>query len=328
MSTHITLSEALERFLLEDRAEATRTSYRKVLKKAIAFFGPGRAVDAPVREDVLRYVAYLREQSARYTDHPTRPIERGGLSPKTVEKHVKTVVTFFNWLVENGYRLDNPAGHLRLRRYRRPLGVSKAATPAELQAMYRVAMAKAELGRPLHLAVLLFLADTGCRAGEAAALTVGDLLLGEQAAWVNGKGDKTRPVFFGARTTAALAAVLALKPEALAETPLFGLNTDSLSQVINRLAKDAGIARPIGAHAIRHRVGQVWASAKMGEQATQMKLGHDSAAITVEMYYNTTWDHIRQATKTLELAAIFGVPDEPPSLPRSLPLPKKKSEEC
>lgn len=306
----LTLSSALDLFLLEDRACSTQETYRKVLQRAITWIGPGRPVDQVTKDDVLRYVHCLREQSEKYTGHPRRPSESGALSPKTVEKHVKTISTFFNWLEENGHRTGNPTDHLKLRRYQRPPGVSKAATPEELKAILHVAEGKAAAGKPLHLAVFLFLCDTGCRAGEAASLTIDNLVLDQLGAWVTGKGDKTRPVFYGDRTAAVLRAWLDVRPES-SDRRVFGLTPDSLSQVIARLAKTAGIKRNIGAHAIRHRVGQVWAGAKMSEQATQMKLGHDNPAVTMEMYYNTTWEHVKAASSELALAAIFGVPSEP-----------------
>jgi site-specific recombinase XerD len=312
MNETLTLSAAVARFLLEDRAPATRTTYRKVLTQALAFFGPQRAVDLVTRDDVLLWIAHLRNQTERYVNHPQRGIAQGGLSPKTIEKRVKTLITFFNWLEECEYLEKNPTNAIKLRRYQRPPGTSRAATPDELQAMLAVAEAKARLGNKKHLAVFLFLCDTGCRAGEAASLVVSNLHIQQLGAWVIGKGDKMRPVFFGQRTAAALMDWLAVHPHHTADARVFDMsNADSLSQIVRRLAQDAAIQRPLAAHAIRHRVGQVWSTARMGEQATQLKLGHDDPAVTIEMYYNQTYEHIQQASVELSLASIYGLPSEP-----------------
>lgn len=309
------LENLVRLFLLEDRAISTRMTYERVLNPAVRFFGPGREIALVTREDILRYIAQLWEQPARYANHPRRPAEQGGLAPRTVEKQVKTLVTFFRWVVSHGYCDQNPAENLRLRRFQRPPGSSKAATPQELQALLRIAEAKARLGKTKHLAILLFLADTGSRAGEAASLTIANLLLDQLGAWVVGKGDKMRPVFYGPRTADVLRTWLDEHPHPTPDALVFDMRTASaLSQVIERLAQNAGIKRPLHAHAIRHRVGQVWSSAKLGEQATQMKLGHDDPAVTIEMYYNTTWEHIQVASQDLSLAAIFGLPSEPPRL--------------
>lgn len=323
--SRLTLSAALESFLLEDRAPSTRVAYRRTIGQALAFFGPERDADLVTREDVLRYVSHLRERTTRYADHPRRPTLEGPLSPATVQKHVKTLTSFFGWMVEQGIRPDNPAANLKLKRYRRAPGESKAATPEELQAILKVAEAKAALGQPKHLAIFLFLCDTGCRAGEAASLIVNNLLLDQLGAWVIGKGDKLRPVFFGEATADALRAWLAAQSDLTPQSTVFGMTAASISQTIYRMAKTAGIERSLKAHSIRHRVGQVWASAKLGERATQLKLGHDNPAVTVEMYYNTTWEHIQSSSRQLSLAAIYGLPSEPRHLsaPTILPLPDR-----
>lgn len=313
----LTLSEALTLFLLEDRARATRDTYRKVLQRAFAFFGPARLLTDITRQDILRYLSYLRDQSVRYADHPLRPAERGGLAPRTIEKHSRSLSTFFNWAVDQEYLQASPAARLKLRRYQRPPGSSKAATPEELKAILEVAEAKAKLGKILHLAIFLFLCDTGARAGEAASLTLDDLNLETFTAQSIGKGDKMRPLFFGRRTATVLQTLLDQRSEDDPDDRLFGMTADSLSQVIYRMAKRAGIKHPIGSHAIRHRVGQVWSGARLSEQATQMKLGHDDPAVTIEMYYNTTWDYIRETSLELELASIYGIPAEPKRLQSS-----------
>jgi site-specific recombinase XerD len=328
MNNTLTLSAAVARFLLEDRAPSTRDTYRSVLSKALDFLGGDKHISLVTREDILEYVEHLRSQTERYADHPRRNVTAGGLSPKTIEKRVKTLTTFFNWLEEEGYIEVSPARRLKLRRFQRPPGASRAATPKELQAILAVAEAKARLGNHKHLAVFLFLCDTGCRAGEAADLLIGNLHTSQLGAWVVGKGDKLRPVFFGQRTAAALRAWIERHPSPAPDARVFDLqDARVLSQVIHRMAQSAGITRPIGAHAIRHRVGQVWASARMGEQATQLKLGHDDPAITIEMYYNQTYDHIQQASIELSLASIYGLPSEPARMvgPQFAPMPTQQN---
>lgn len=319
------LSEALKLFLLEDRAATTNATYRKVLKPAFAFFGNDREVGEVDREDVLRYVAYLRERAVRYENHPRRKTERGGLSPRTIEKHVRSIVTFFHWSADNGFCAVNPADRLRLKRYQRPPGVTKAAAQVELQAILKQAEAKAVTGHPKPLAIFLFLVDTGCRAGEAADMVIGNLSLDDGSAWVLGKGDKLRPVFFGARTAEALRRWLAVHPHPVAEESVFQMTADSLSQVVARMAQRAGIERPIGAHAIRHAVANAWKLAKINIEAIQLKMGHDDVVTTLKMYGNTEWDYVRHTSRELELAALDG--PRPTSFnlkaPRVLPGNKK-----
>lgn len=319
------LSHALKTFLLEDRAASTNATYRKVLSRAIDFWGPDREVYQIAKSDVLLYVQHLREQTVRYESHPRRQAERGGLSPYTIEKHVKSLSTFFRWCVDNEYCLTNPADKLRLRRFQRPPGSTKAATQKEMQAILRLAEAKAITGHNKHLAIFLFLADTGCRAGEAASAVIGNLSLEAGSAWVLGKGDKLRPVFFGPRTAEALRQWLAVHPKPTAEETVFQMTADSISQVVARMAQQAGVERPLGAHAIRHAVANAWKLAKVNVEAIQLKLGHDDLVTTLKMYGNTEWDYVRHISRELELAAIDG--PRPASFvlgaPRVLPGNKK-----
>jgi integrase/recombinase XerD len=320
------LNCALENFLLEDRADSTNATYRKVLSRALNFFGPDREAGEITKPDILLYVQHLREQEVRYEFHPTRQTERGGLSPRTVEKHVKSLTTFFRWCADNGYCEVTPVDKLRLRRFQRPPGVTKAATQAELQAILRFAQAKAITGHPKPLAIFLFLADTGCRAGEAASVAIGNLSLETGSAWVLGKGDKLRPVFFGPRTAEALGKWLAVHPRPIADEFVFPLTADSLSQVIARMAQQSGIERPIGSHAIRHAVANAWKLAKINVEAIQLKLGHDDVVTTMKMYGNTEWDYVRHISQQLELAAIDGPRPAPFVLgaPRILPGARNK----
>ncbi|MBI5957899.1 MAG: tyrosine-type recombinase/integrase [Chloroflexi bacterium] len=297
--------EALGAFLMEDRAPSTNATYKKVLGRALEFLGD-RDVDLITKEDVLRYVKHMRERTMRYETHGRRPSEQGGLSPKTIEQHVKSLTTFFRWMVVNGHRSNNPIENLQLRRYQRPPGSTKAATQKELQSILKIAEAKAVVGHPKHLAIFLFLADTGCRAGEAASMVIGNLSLEAGSAWVLGKGDKLRPVFFGSRTGDALRQWLMIHPKPIAEETVFLISSDSISQVISRLAQQAGIERPIGSHAIRHAVANAWKLAKVNMEAIQLKLGHDDVVTTMKMYGNTEWDYVRHQSHELALAAIEG----------------------
>lgn len=320
-----TLVEAVDTFLLEDFATSTRKYYQTALRKTLKFFDPDQPVKKLTRSDVLLYIRALRDQDERYVGHPRRPVQRGPLSPRTISKYFESLSALLAWCVKRGYLKTNPADGIDLRRSDRPAGTSRAATPEELQAIRAVAEAKAKLGRPQHLALFLFFCDTGARAGEADSLVADNLFLDQGMAWVIGKGDKMRPIFFGPETADALRVWMEVhKPEA--HEKVFAMDGNSASQVITRMAEKAGIVRPLGAHSIRHRVGQVWAQFA-NIQEVQLKLGHEDPAITIEYYYNTPWESIMNLTTKMALAALYGIPTERVRLPtpRIMPLPLQKT---
>jgi site-specific recombinase XerD len=105
------------------------------------------------------------------------------------------------------------------------------------------------------VAIIRLLADTGLRASELCALTVGDVT-GRRIAVQHGKGGKDRAVFIGDATRRALAEYLSTRPGRGPEDPLIvslktgaALTYDGLKQVLERLGKRAGVDGQ--AHAFR-----------------------------------------------------------------------------
>ena len=111
----------------------------------------------------------------------------------------------------------------------------------------------------MHAMVLLLL-DTGMRASELCALTLGNTHLNEGYVKALGKGAKERIVPFGTLTRKSLLRYIhSYRPEpASAEVDELFLSTngtplsyDGLAQALKRLGKAAGVPR-LHAHLFRH----------------------------------------------------------------------------
>jgi site-specific recombinase XerD len=74
---------------------------------------------------------------------------------------------------------------------------------AELAALLKACQGKTFADRRDE-AVVRFLLDTGCRVSEMCGITLDDVDLDHELVIVTGKGRKTRPVYFGARTARAI----------------------------------------------------------------------------------------------------------------------------
>lgn len=299
------LETALQMFLRVDRAPSTNESYRRILVRFVAEVGPRRAVTLVTPADLDDYVHRLRSQQERYAGHPRRPAAAGPLSPATVEKNVKAVKAFFNFLSRRGHLEASPAADLRVRHFRRPPGASKAITPEELAALLEACHSS-----PRDVALVLFLADTGCRARGAASLTLEGLHLAEGRALLEEKGGVCHNAFFGPRTAAALESWLAYRP-LVAHRYVWTsrrdgapLTSEAISEVIRRRGHQAGIPRPIGPHAIRHRVGQAWADAGLNPELVRLKLGHSDVAITLAHYFNQDLSRVEAASRQYALVAL------------------------
>ncbi len=196
------LNEAVQRFgpaLVIEVAPRTCEWYLQKLAGLMAFVGAECEVET-IRTDTLRvWLADLARQAERRTNHPTRPTREGGLSPYTLAGYVRTMRRFFGWLYEEEHLEDNPAARLKLPKL--PKEPPKAVAPNDLDLLLEAAWASGDR----DYALVCFLADTGCRVGGLASLTLDALDLDAGEATVREKGEKTRGVFLVPRTVAALA---------------------------------------------------------------------------------------------------------------------------
>lgn len=302
------LTEALAVFLRVDRAPSTNESYRKVLSRFSAEIGPRRAITLVTPADLDDYVQRLRCQKERYAGHPRRPGEQGGLSPATIEKRVKAVRAFFSFLHRRGYLPVNPAADVHIRKYQRPPGSTKAIRPEELLLLIQACRES-----PRDFALVLFLADTGCRAGGAASLRLENLQLEQGRALLQEKGGGWQHSFFGPLTRRALRNWLEYRPlvhHRFVWTSRRGgvpLRSTAISEVVRRRALQAGIDHPVGPHAIRHRVGQAWADAGLNPELVRLKLGHSDVSITLSHYFNQDLSRLEAASQQFALAALAGL---------------------
>lgn len=296
------LNEALDQFLLLDRAWSTRETYRKILVRFVADIGPGRPPDLVRPEDVHAYILKLRDREQKWGTHPTRPRVDEPLAAATIYKHVKTIKRFFNWCVERGYVELSPARYVICRRPVQPLGDGKAATGAEIAAILAETRRK-----PRDRAIVLLLAQSGARASEIAGLKIRNLVLDENRAIVDGKGSKRRDIYFLDDATAALRTWLPVRPDVPHDyvfTSTRGrgkLNPQAISQITRRLSRAAGLDRELGAHAFRHYVGTKLARERVALPIIQAWLGHSDPAITLQYQRSLDGDDIRAAGLVLSI---------------------------
>ena len=192
------LSEALREFdlsLVGNAADSTRVWYQQRLGALVEFTGDVEIEELTISH-LRRWRASLIERDERWSDHPTRPEQEGGLSPWTVRGYVRAVRAFCNWLVAEGLLISSPAARLRLPP--KPQNPPRAVSSEDVLAMLEVAGVR-------DRAIVCVLAATGCRVGGLCDLRLPDLELEHEPAraMVREKGrggKKSRLVFFGPQT--------------------------------------------------------------------------------------------------------------------------------
>jgi len=224
-------------------------------------------------------------------------MRRAGLARATIRSRVRDIKHFFRWSVKRGYLERSPADHMALPGGRAVL-VVKAIEREDLKRMIAAA------AYPRDRALLMFMASTGCRAGEAANLRLCDLDVARREARVNGKTGP-RMVDFNHNTAAALSDWLQIHPTPDGDRVFVGLkaphrpvSANTIYQVYRRLAIAAGIAGRFNPHAVRHLVGQMWTD-NANLELTRQKLGHQSINTTMA-YANQDRSRLKRFTDEID----------------------------
>ncbi|QPC81030.1 tyrosine-type recombinase/integrase [Phototrophicus methaneseepsis] len=287
------LHEAVSLFLAEQR-RTTANSYFYVLRDMQNYLGYTRPVDEIAAADLIRYI-----QAVRRRKHDGKPLAKA-----TINKYVKTTRTLFNWLVKLGVLSEAPTKALKMEHIDAYITREKAITEEELQILLNVTR-----GKPRDRALILFLAETGCRARGACGLTMDDLDLENMTGVVTEKGDKTRRVVFGPVCRDALKRWLWVrrrKPGVYVfsnkATPI---SSNYLGQIIRRnckAAQDQGDnIRIISAHAFRHRKGHQLADDHVAPSIAATALGHSDVMTTLRHYYPADWESAEQALRATHI---------------------------
>lgn len=236
--------------------------------------------------------ADLANKTTTYEDHPTKPTKEGPMSRYTLHGHVRACRRFFKWLEEEEYLELNPAKRLELPA--KPKGVRKGIKEKERDLIIETA----RNDNPRDYAIVLFLADTACRAAGVAGLTIDRLDLDNYRAEVREKGkggnNKARLVYFGEKTKQALEGWLRIRPTGKncpfvfvninKKGGIHGLTVSGVYQAIERLAKKAGVDSGWNPHNWRH--GSARGMIKKGASLSEVSqlLGHSTVTVTGDFY--------------------------------------------
>lgn len=180
------------RFCVILRAEGRSVATLRLYGQAVRFFS--RWLESEGRTAVLSEVnrAAIREWLAVLSDTH---------EPGTVKVRYRGLFRFCRWLVEEGELDSNPMAGLSPPTLKmKPVPV---ISDGELTALLKACAGKGFAHRRDEALIRLLL-DCGVRVSEACGPRVDDLDLDQGMAIVLGKGNKVRPIYFGARTVRAL----------------------------------------------------------------------------------------------------------------------------
>lgn len=163
----------------------------------------GRAANtlAAYRRDLHHYSTWLRScgrdiGNARPTDIDAfaAHLTASGSAPSSIARTMTAVRTMHRFLLEEGYRVDNPAADFD--GVKVPAGLPKALTEEQVERLLQSVAGVEPIARR-DRALLELLYATGARISEACGLSVGDIDLDLGMVRLYGKGSKERLVPLG-----------------------------------------------------------------------------------------------------------------------------------
>ncbi|HZQ09750.1 MAG TPA: tyrosine-type recombinase/integrase [Anaerolineae bacterium] len=280
------LSDAFDLFITDaiaaGRSPYTLKWYRQYIGRLLRYLGDVelRAVSI---DNLREFLASLWSADKKWVGHKYHKPVSGGLAAPTVAGYVRAIKAFYNWLEENDHITAERNWGRRLKIPRLPKAEPKSVADEDLEKLLIAARCSKR-----DYALVLFLADTGCRVGGLSNFQLSHLKLSERQAILTEKGMNTRTVFFGRRTAAALECWLIerkSKTEFVFVTEKGKpLTAWGIRQILKRLKHRAGVTGRANPHAFRHRYARAYIK-NGGDLATLSDLmGHTDVLVTKRAY--------------------------------------------
>lgn len=278
------LSDAISGYWLDKRLDMSKTTipgYERTFRRLVAFLGDPEFA-AVTSNDVRRFLVHL-------ADHFK-------VSRRTVHDAWIPLSSLWTWAETE---LGTP--HIIRGKVKQPK-YTKRTIDALTKDQVRAILAAAERSRPYmgrhgketravrptadrDRAILLTLLDSGVRAAELCALTLGDYDAKRGRLLVQrGKGDKARFAVIGQRAQKAVWRYLAQRPDAKPRDPLFAtrngapMQRTTLGQMVARMGDRAGVAN-VHPHRFRHTFAINFLRNGGDVLTLRELLGHESLAM-------------------------------------------------
>lgn len=280
---------AVERFLghlVHERRLSPNTakSYRRDLECLVAFCEQqGIAGPAELDSHHLRRFAALSHA--------------GGLSPRSIQRRLSGVRSFFRWLVREDQLKDNPATGISA-----PRAARRLPNTLDVDQMARLLDIPGD--DPLSLrdkAMLELFYSSGLRLSEVVGLDLADLDLAEGMVRVTGKGARERLVPVGRMARQALSGWLRVRGT------LAAIDTQALfvgrrgSRIARRTVQERvrhwairqGIPQHVHPHLLRHSFATHMLESSRDLRGVQEMLGHADIG-TTQIYTHLDFQHLAQ----------------------------------
>jgi integrase/recombinase XerD len=234
------------------------------------------------------------------------------LSPHTQARRLSGLRSFFDYLIFESYRTNNPTDLIEAPKLGRKLPDVLSLDEIELM------LNQIDLGHPQghrNRAIVETLYGSGFRVSELTNLSLSNLFFEEDMIRVSGKGNKQRLVPMGSVTKKYLelyikASRIHLKINPKDQDVVFlnrrgnRLTRQMIFTLIKQLAVKANIQKQVGPHTFRHSFATHLLENGADLRTIQILMGHESIT-TTEVYTHLDTQHLRSVVERFHPRAKF-----------------------
>ena len=248
-------------------------------------------------EDLLKVISSSPAKMTSGDIEEYLRIKSATLSKRSQAHCISSMRSFFDWMILEGERLDNPCDNVdspKLGRY-----LPEVLSVDEVTAIIE-SVDTSNLTGLRDRAILEVLYGCGLRVSEVVSLKISSLYLKEGFIRVIGKGDKERIVPVGGAAVEALLSYFDCRPDA--SSPEFDdyvflnkfgktLSRVAVFTMVKKQAVAAGVRKEISPHTFRHSFATHLIENGADLRVVQEMLGHESI-LTTEIYTHidsSTW---------------------------------------
>ena len=219
----------------------------------------------------------------------------GGLSPRSVQRRLSAVRSFFGYLVREGVAASNPAVDIRA-----PKAAKRLPGTLDVDQITQLLQVPGDDALAVRdRAIMELFYSSGLRLAELVGLSLTDVDLADRTVRVLGKGAKTRIVPVGRKACEAIRTWLKERAAlaAIDETALFvGRNGERLKPRAIQLriaqwARRAGLPARVYPHLFRHSFATHLLESSKDLRGVQELLGHADIS-TTQVYTHLDFAHL------------------------------------
>jgi integrase/recombinase XerC len=220
---------------------------------------------------------------------------RRGQAPRSIQRRLSAVRSFFNFLIREGVRKTNPAIDVQA-----PKAPRRLPKTLDVDQMSRVLDAQVEQSLDIRdKAIVELLYSSGLRLAELVGLDLVDLDLNDRTVRVLGKGRKERIVPVGRQALEALQQWLRERSRFAAadERAVFigqggrRLGPRNVQTRVRRWAKIQGVSARLHPHLFRHSFASHLLESSHDLRGVQELLGHANLS-TTQIYTHLDFQHL------------------------------------